>query len=183
MKYRQLYIFVEGNDDERFFETQIKPLFKTKYNNIIFIKYATLKNRKIENFITTIRKQKNSSEYIFIADFDNKKIDNFCVSKRKTDKIKLYKNLENNKIIIVKEEIESWYYAGISEGKIAKYKLKTKNNTEKINKELFEKLMPKEFEYKNDFLIEILQDYSINLAKEKNKSFNYFINKYFTYKK
>ena len=38
MKYKQLYIFVEGNDDERFFKTQIKPLFENKYQNIKFLK-------------------------------------------------------------------------------------------------------------------------------------------------
>ncbi len=178
MEYKQLYIFVEGEDDERFFNSQIRPLFEPRYNYIKFIRYATLKNSKIENLIIAIRKQKKSSEYIFIADFDSRKNNEICVSKRKAEKIKLYKSLESRKISIVKEEIESWYYAGISKDEIKKYNLKKMNNTEKIDKELFENLMPKEILYKNDFFIEILKNYSTDLAKEKNKSFEYFINKY-----
>lgn len=177
MDYKQLFIFVEGDDDERFINSQIKPLIASRYSIIKFIQYAGLKKNIVKKFISTIRNEK-SSEYIFLADFDSRKNNEICVSKRKNEKIKLYKSIENSNISIVKEEIESWYYAGISKKKINKYKLKKVSNTEKIDKELFEKLIPNDFKYKNDFFIEILKDYSIDFAKEKNCSFKYFINKF-----
>lgn len=32
MEYKNLYIWIEGDDDKRFFKTIIKPIFEEKYN-------------------------------------------------------------------------------------------------------------------------------------------------------
>ncbi len=44
MDYMALYIFVEGNDDERFFREILLPALKEKYNDIKIIKNTVLKN-------------------------------------------------------------------------------------------------------------------------------------------
>jgi hypothetical protein len=78
----------------------------------------------------------------------------------------------------VKEEIESWYLAGISSASLIKYKINSLGDTEQITKEEFQKLIPKKFESVSDFMIEILKDFSVNNAKMSNKSFAYLIRKH-----
>ena len=51
MGYKSLYIWVEGEDDERFFEKIMKPKLQKKYNFIETIRYAKLKKEKIDNFL------------------------------------------------------------------------------------------------------------------------------------
>ena len=43
MEYKRLYIWVEGDDDFRFLEKLIKPLFKETYDRVEIIKYKERK--------------------------------------------------------------------------------------------------------------------------------------------
>ena len=40
MPYKRLFILIEGDDDERFFEKIINPLLDKKYNSITLWKYG-----------------------------------------------------------------------------------------------------------------------------------------------
>lgn len=82
MSYKQLYIFVEGSDDERYIDKVIRPILLSNYSNIKVIKYATLLKVTVERFINTYRNQ-DSSDYLFFCDMDARGDKSYCISKRK----------------------------------------------------------------------------------------------------
>jgi hypothetical protein len=178
MDFKQLYIFVEGTDDERFVETVIKPYLLKHYVYVKTIPYAKLKKIVIEGYIKTYKKQ-GSSDYIFLCDLDARGDKSLCVTSKKQSIQNKYGNfLELEKIAVVKEEIESWYLAGITPENMAKFKIKAFEETESTNKEDFEKMIPKNFASKTDFMVEILKTYSIENAIEYNASLGYFKRKF-----
>jgi len=80
-------------------------------------------------------------------------------------------------VFIVREEIESWYTAGISEMLIQHYKLPAHDNTDQLKKEEFESLVPPRLG-RLQFILEILEEYDLESARNKNSSLNYFVNKF-----
>jgi hypothetical protein len=177
MSYKQLYFFVEGPDDERYIEKVIKPVLESQYDMIKVIRYAKLPKIVIENFIRTYKNQP-SSDYLFLCDMDARG-DQSCITKRKEKERNKYGNLINSdKLIVVKEEIESWYLAGITTDNATKFKIKTFADTESITKEEFRQMIPKKFLSSNDFMVEILKEYSLEQAQKVNGTLNYFIKKH-----
>ncbi len=172
---KTLYIFVEGNDDEAFFQTIIKPEISSQYENIKIIPYANKKKEFVEKFAKSILSMK--ADYIYTTDNDNKP----CITSKKEAVLKKKQYLEDRLFIVV-EEIESWYLAGL--GDTARKKLNISSSkfkekaTDKLTKEQFMSLMPKKFDSKIDFLMEILKNFSIPTAKKRNKSFKYFYEKH-----
>jgi len=180
MNYKKLAIFVEGPDDEYFVEKVIKPFLTEKYNDIKIVKYSRIDKQKLKNWIQTYQRMPNC-DYIFFCDFDSQGNKSYCVTKRKQKALKMEnKKLDLNKIMVVKEEIESWYLAGIVTEKAKEFKLKEKLflDTAKITKEAFEKLIPKKFLSKTDFMVEILKTYDFAKAKKCNASLAYFERKF-----
>jgi hypothetical protein len=176
MTYKQLYIFVEGDDDERFVNQIIKPLMKN-YSFVKLIKYSGLRQQEIVKFIQTFNNQVNT-DYIFFCDLDSRG-NALCVTQRKEKEQAKYSNcFDNSKIIVVKEEIESWYLAGISAKNLGLFKIKPFMDTEAVAKEDFERLIPKNFTSKIDFIIEVLKEYSLEESMTKNGSLAYFIRKF-----
>ena len=49
MTYNQIIVFIEGNDDERFFKRIIKPELEKKYKRARPFKYSCKKKIKINN--------------------------------------------------------------------------------------------------------------------------------------
>lgn len=178
MDFKQLYIFVEGPDDERYMNRIILPILAEKYNHIKIIKYAVLQPQVIINFIKTFKKQLNS-DYLFFSDMDARGDVKWCITKRKEKIIaKFSDHIENHKLFIVKEEIESWYLAGISENDAKRFKIKPFYTTDMLTKEDFERLIPKKTFTPNDFMIEILNQYDFEIALSRNTSLQYFVTKY-----
>ncbi len=178
MSYQQLFIWVEGPDDKRFIESIIIPCLKKKYERINIIEYAQKKTKFIENFLKSIKSMK--ADYIYLADIDNVA----CITQKKEIIKQQIKNIDESSIIIVCQEIESWYYAGLNEEafktlgikKPSKYK-----NTDNLIKEQFDQSIPKKFENSRvDFMIEVLKLYNLNtvINKESNQYLLYFMNKY-----
>jgi len=172
MGYKGLYIFVEGEDDRRFFEKIIAPKLQKKYNFVETIRYATLKKEKIVNFLKSIKVM--GAEYIFVADIN----DSPCVTAKKENIRSELTNIDEERIIVVIKEIESWYLAGLDNIASRKLGIRTCNVTDDITKELFNSLIPKRYDSRIYFMLEILKNFSIEIAKQKNKSFRYFIEKY-----
>lgn len=178
MDFKQLFIFVEGPDDERFVNKVILPHLQTKYSFIKLIKYATMTKMAIEALIKTC-KQKMSYDYLFMCDMDARGDASYCITSRKSKAQNKYGQLlETSKIIIVKEEIESWYLAGITTEQATRLKIKLVEDTSLTTKEEFVKLIPQNFISTNDFMVEILKHYSLEQGIEANRSLNYFANKY-----
>lgn len=65
MCYRRLFIWVEGEDDARFFEKIMEPKLQKKYDVVETIRYASLKKEKIDNFLKSIKAM--GAEYIFVV--------------------------------------------------------------------------------------------------------------------
>ena len=171
--YKRLFIWVEGDDDERFFNRiLLSPKFQKKYGNVKIIKYATMKKEKVDNFIRSIKAM--GADYIYLTDIN----DSPCVTAKKREIQSEYKNINNDKVIVVIKEIESWYLAGLDNKVCKQLKINNFANTEYVTKEKFNALIPKKFTSRIDFMSEILKNFSIEIAKQKNNSFQYFVEKY-----
>ena len=173
MAYKQLFIFIEGDDDERFFKTVVKSFVQEKYSAIRFQKYSR-KNKKWKvNFIKSINSMK--ADYICVGDINNSP----CVTSKKEKITSDFDNrITENKIIVVVKEIESWYLAGLDESTSRKLGIRENiNTTDTFNKEHFNQLIPNNTP-RTVFMREMLENYDVETAKGRNKSFKYFMNKW-----
>lgn len=169
MGYKRLFIFVEGNDDKRFFNRIIKPIFEKKYDWVEVIQYAQDSPKWRVDFLKSI--QSANADYIYVADINNKP----CVSAKKQAIQNELKDIDENSIIIVKMEIESWYLAGVDDTNAKKLKICTYITTDTLTKEQFNCLTSGS---RINFMSEILNCFSLEGAKQKNNSFKYFMEKY-----
>lgn len=173
MTYNQIIMFIEGNDDERFFRRIIKPELEKKYTIAMHFKYSCKKDLKTNNYLKSI-KSMGYCDYIFLTDMNKAP----CITAKKKSKLNRYKNIDKNKIIIVIKGIESWYLAGLEEKDSKVLGIPFLSDTNNLDKKKFIKLIPKKFDSsKTDFMQEILNYYNIIVAKKKNKSCKYFFNK------
>lgn len=171
MAYKRLFILVEGLNDKRFFDKIIKPNLKKKYDSVKVIQYANLKKEKLKGFLKSIAAMK--ADYLYVRDINNTP----CVTEKKQKIQNKFRNIDKARIIVVIKEIESWYLAGLNDKNSKKCRIHFLKNTEEISKEQFKELIPKKFNSEIDFRLEILKFFSIETAKQKNKSFKYFVNK------
>jgi hypothetical protein len=79
---------------------------------------------------------------------------------------------------VIEKEIESWYLAGLEDTGLTEGGLPVLKNTDTLAKEQFEQLMPRRFDSRIDFMIEALKIFSLEIAKRKNRSLKYFVEKY-----
>jgi len=172
MGYRQIFIFIEGDKDEIFFSKIIKPLFEKRYSYVRLWKYAEVSKAKIHSFIESIRAM--DADYIFVTDINNSP----CVTAKKKKIKKMIKNIDIDRIVVVRKEIEGWCLAGLENSLCNRLRAPFKKDTNDLTKEEFNNLIPKKFDSEIDFIIEILKSFSIETAEERNTSFGYFINKY-----
>jgi hypothetical protein len=170
MKSR-LYIFIEGNDDELFFRNAIVPALSEKYDEIEVIQYAQMKKSKVEIFILSINTL--NFDYMLFGDIDYQRSVN---QKKKVLELR-FSNLDEEKIFIVIQEIESWYMAGITDSYSRELGIRPLGSTNKLVKEEFNLLYHRRFKSRIDFMLEILKSYSIPTAIKKNESFKYFAEK------
>lgn len=168
-----LYTWVEGDDDDRFVKKIIIPLLYTKYGYVADpIKYSNQKNEKVDNYISSLNAMK--SDYILFGDINSSP----CVTDKKEKLMLKYKRLEINKILVVQSEIESWYYAGITKSKCEEWGIPFVSNTNVFNKEQFNQIHKFTNLPRVVFLNAILDNYSVDTAKSKNTSFEYFCMKF-----
>lgn len=176
MNFKTLYIFVEGDDDERFFREILLPRLRKKYDGVRIIKYAQKpkKFEYVEKFIKSIQSMR--CDYIYVTDINNSP----CVTGKKEEICENLRNINSSRIVVIIKEIECWYLAGLDRNSAKKLGIKkVHNTTDTITKESFDNLMPAEkFDSRIDFMREILKNFSFNVALRKNKSFKYFIKKY-----
>jgi hypothetical protein len=171
MSYKRLYIWAEGIDDERFFEKIIEPKLQEQYDYIKIVRYSNMKGEKVKDFLKSI-KSIMDADYFFITDIDKSP----CVSAKKEEIENIIDiDIDKEKIVVVIKEIESWYLAGLDTTKFKKIKIRHFERTDNISKEDFNKLISGNSRV--NFMIEILNNFSIEMAKQRNKSFKYFIEK------
>ena len=173
--YRTLTIFIEGSDDGRFFGRIIKPIFEGKYDHVGIWEYAQKFPRKTRSYINNINAMSSGNivaDYIYVTDFN----DAPCFTYRKQAKQSKLPNLDKEKIIVARKEIEGWYLAGLDETCSKKCGIIHCQSTDTITKEQFNNLIPKKFESSRiDFCQEIIKYFNLEIAKRKNESFRYFL--------
>jgi hypothetical protein len=172
---KRLFIMVEGEDDVRFFGRLIKPLLAPRYDSVEIIPYACIKREKVNKFIKSVVLMKN--DYIFVADIDYE----HSVRDKKQILYYRFSEVDGSKVVIVIREIESWYYAGISEALAHELGISETEPTDDLTKEDFNARIPKKFDSRIDFMFEILKSFSLETAAKKNQSFHYFVDRYQIY--
>ena len=161
-----LYIFVEGPDDELFFQS----VFGDRLTDCQYVPYARMKKEKLNSFIQSIGCIPHAS-YLFFADADGK--DN---STRISELMDGYPALSSQNIWIVRYEIERWYYAGLSMSDGKKLGLRRyQEDTNTLTKEQFvaKLLRPSEKAY---IMQRILELYNLACAVGRNESLSRFSN-------
>jgi len=172
MAYNRLFIWVEGDDDRRFFTKIIKPIFQQNYDWVEVIPYATLRQEKINRFILSIKSM--NADYIYVTDINNSP----CIAAKKQKIRDKHQIIDQDRMTIVIKEIESWYLAGLTSMESKNFKIQILKTTDDITKEQFDQFQPKRHDSRISFMLEILNCFSIETAKQKNKSFKYFVEKY-----
>ena len=115
-----------------------------------------------------------NADYIFARDFN----DAPCITAKKEKITSKFNQITEDKIIVVVKEIESWYLAGLDDKSLKKIGIRKRiRTTDNITKEKFNQLIPKNM-LRTDFMQEILKYFDVEIAKERNGSFGYFLNKW-----
>ncbi|MDE0142686.1 MAG: hypothetical protein OXI80_04030 [Caldilineaceae bacterium] len=185
MNYRRLFVLVEGEDDERFFESVARPVFENLYDFVQLWQYSQRKKAKVNSFLNSIRPMQASGEadLVIVADLDESP----CVTDRKERIQNSYRSLSagtgsltrfrsSTRVLIVRREIESWYLAGLNDEECKRIGILSPiSNTDHVAKEQFLSLMPNKFAAKAEFMLEILKVFDHETARTKNESFNYFM--------
>jgi hypothetical protein len=167
---KRLYIFVEGPDDERFFEHVVVPLLKQRYAYVKIVQWAGI--RPIER-LRRIRNLGQSADWLFVTDNNLSP----CVTVRKQKLQEQMPTIDVARIFVVVESIEGWYWAGVDETSRKKLKIRKLGSTEQLTKDYFRQLRPRRYQSNIDFMAELLKHYSIETAKASNRSFAYFCRK------
>jgi hypothetical protein len=167
-----IFILIEGADDEIFFSRIIKPCLEQQYNYVGLWQYACEPYHRVTSFLKNIQAMRFN--HLCIADLNNAP----CTTFRKSTIGRKFPGLDLNHLVIVTKEIESWYLAGLDAKTCKKLRISVPQSTDSIDKEQFERLIPKRFHSRIDFLLEITKYFSINTAKQKSTSFLYFVTKH-----
>ena len=171
--FNKLYIWVEGSEDQDLFK-KVKSLLVRKYR-IVHIRERAQEPDKVINSIISTNITKGDENLLAVDnDFD----DTPCIPGKKLAVTKRFPMLTNKDILIVVREIEGWYLAGLSDQAYKKIGIKPMNNTDGLNKAQFEKLIPKRYSGKVDFMQEILKYFDVKIAIQKNSSFYYFFKRF-----
>jgi hypothetical protein len=170
-----LHILVEGDQDESFVQRVIKPwlVSQEKYLDVIVFPFACRKKETIENYVKTVLEQ--NQEIICLTDSTHA----HCISGRMDNLINNEIGVfEKSQIFVVIKEIDSWYIAGVDKRTCNRIGIEYVERTERISKEDLHALIARS-KYKQRLAcrIEMLKNFNVILASERNRSFNRFYTK------
>ena len=173
MPYRQLHVWVEGGDDRLFFNTLMRPLLESWYDWIEVVQYAQRPPTWRRNYLRSIWSNRDAS-YIYMTDLNAAP----CVTAKKEDVRGRMRQVEADRVMVVVPEIEGWYLAGLDAEHGARLGIGEPTATDQITKEDFTRLRPRGFHSNREFMLEILSYFSVEVARQKNQSFDYFCRKF-----
>lgn len=150
-------------------------MFRHHYDVVEVRQYAQLKKHKLEKLLLSL--EEIGADSLVIADIDFHP----CVTAKKNWLRYRFPNIPPERFVVVIQEIESWYLAGLTTNSSKRMGVPLIRTTNQITKEIFIGLKPRNLT-KLSFMLEILKRYSIHSAKQKNGSFKYFMNKHLLYK-
>lgn len=173
MPFTQLFVWVEGPDDERFARAVFQPLLGRRFDFVQVIPYAGMTKVKVVKWIESIRAI-DGANYIFCADCD----EHPCVSQKKDELTNKLKSLQAQHTVILVKEIESWYLAGLTDEGRQRLGIEHNGGTNHVDKEAFDQLRVDAFDSRVEWMIEMLRHYSLELGIQRNTSLEYFAAKY-----
>lgn len=172
MTSRRLFIFVEGSDDQRFFSRIIVPRLEGTYASVEIITYACMKSVKVCRFVRSITAMDH--DFILCGDIDQER----TVKAKKAVLKSRFCVLSDDRIVIIIQEIESWYLAGLDDRSQRRLALHPYQRTNHITKELFNRMIPRFYTSRIAFMADILDLFSLETALEKNRSLRYFYGRF-----
>jgi hypothetical protein len=113
-------------------------------------------------------------DFILVADIDQES----TVHLKKQVLMARFCNLHPDRAMVIVKEIESWYLAGLDDHASAVIGVRRLQHTDFLTKEHFNRWMPRQYSSRIAFMVECLQHFSIPVAMEKNRSFQYFMRHY-----
>lgn len=173
MSERRLFVLVEGNDDERFFTSIIIPLISPRYRAVRLIKYACMRSNRVCRFIRSIHRA--GDELLLVADIDKAA----GVTTKKRILMERFGVVQPGEIMVIIQEIESWYLAGLETQDAHRLGVHPMPSTDQVTKEIFNTTIPPQYTSRIAYMLEILSRFSISSACRKNRSFHHFMDRYY----
>jgi hypothetical protein len=164
-----LYVFVEGPDDKRLLEIILRNLSLDVTKSTLIYEYANKPKHRVIGFLRTIRRM--GAHYYFLLDKDAWP----CITGRKGDLCVTYPDLEQDRIVVVSDEIEAWYWSGLGRSGCEDLGIEYLTSTETVTKEALYSAIPARFGSRLDFLLEAARRFSLQEAEETNSSLRYLI--------
>jgi hypothetical protein len=175
MTFRRLFLFVEVDDDERFFRSVLLPSLRTAYEDIQFVQFSRLKKEKVRGFLQSIAGMK--ADYIFVRDLDRLP----CATAARDKMLAVFPQVSADRVQIVKAEIESWYCAGLPEGHPWESLASRPHlDTSTVTKEAFEAAILRKGAPRVSTMLEILESFDREAAVRRNESFRRFVRRFIT---
>ncbi len=171
MPLKQVFLWVEGTDDSMFFDRIVKPMLQTRYDYVKIVEYAQMDKKTMKKFFRSMKEMK--ADHLFIADADMAP----CATAKEERLGMKHDYLEQDKTIVVVKEIEGWYLAGLNKATSDRLRVPFVPKTDNLAKQDFDRGIPKKFDSRLDFMLEILNSFSVDTAKKRNKSFAYLARK------
>ena len=171
-----MFIWVEGASDELFFERIVEPILRDRYTTIRTITYAQQHDADTNKKIREVVRSHEVLDYLWLADLDPERFP--CVTARKEDVVRQHARLRPDRISIVVPEIEAWYLAGVDSATCTALDIPEYGNTDRLTKENFQNVIPDSYQSKIAFRMEVLSNFSVEVANRKNASFAYFCKKH-----
>jgi len=166
MPYTKFYLLVEGDDDLRFAERVVIPALSSRCDFVQAWKYAQKKADKVNSFLRSIKSM--GAEYLLLGDLNASQ----CFPKKRESLLQRFTQLDDRQTVIVVTEIESWYLAGLADNN--PLGVRAPADTNNLTKEQFNDTMPKGFDSRIDYMVEVLKHFEIQTATVRNLSFHYF---------
>jgi hypothetical protein len=176
MSYRRLYLFVEGNSDESFISKVLEPSLRQHYDYVDYFQYSNRPKILVDNFLRSLAGREGAADYLFIGDLDRPER---CITAAKERLRKTYPRLDPGRIRLVCLEIESWYAAGVRRDhpRYGMLSFTQLSETDGINKETFEAALVAKGNSPYEARLAILESFDLELARERNRSLRYFVDK------
>lgn len=168
-----MWIFVEGEHDSIFAKGVLLPILRKGYDFVDTWEYAQEAPKKVVDFLRAMKPMK--ADCLFLADIN----DSPCVTAKKSALTEKFREaLEPSDVVVVVKEIESWYLAGADDEVCRALRIASLSRTDHTTKEQFQAMMPERFKDSVvDFMTEILGRFRLDIAKTKNRSFDYLMDK------
>jgi hypothetical protein len=175
MTFKRLFLFVEGDDDERFFRAVLLPLLSRGYEEIRFVQFSRLKREKVRAWMRSVAGMK--ADYIYIRDLDRHP----CATAARDRVGDSLPWIDPERVQIVKAEIESWYCAGIhKDHPWGTLDVARVPDTHAVTKEAFEVAISRKGEPKIPAMLAILEGFDLDTALRRNESLRRFVRKFIT---